>query len=102
LHPTDDRSVRFCDACKQNVHYCDTIEARRHALKGHCVSIDLGVGRRDGDISREVLDTLANDETAVTGLVRPPSWRVRELILIPDPVSADRQRRKQQRGEEPA
>src|SRR5947209_8123112 len=42
LLPTNDRTVRFCDACQQNVHYCDTItEARRHAWDGHCIALDL-------------------------------------------------------------
>src|SRR5262249_54891555 len=40
LHSTDAPAVRFCDECRQNVHYCDTItEAREHVRAGHCIAI---------------------------------------------------------------
>ena len=41
LQLTDDPAVRHCDACDQNVHYCDDIaEARKHAAQGRCVALD--------------------------------------------------------------
>jgi len=50
---TDNGAVRLCDACKQAVHYCDTItEARQHAQQGHCIAVDLGIIRRPDDLSR--------------------------------------------------
>src|SRR5262249_20738897 len=52
MTPTEDNSVRRCEGCKENVHYCDTItEAREHAQQGHCVAVDLGIIRRHDDLS---------------------------------------------------
>ena len=40
LMPTDDPKVRFCNTCKKNVHYCDTLqEAQNHAANGNCVAL---------------------------------------------------------------
>src|SRR5262249_3880566 len=51
MTPTEDAAVRFCEGCTQYVHYCDTIAvARLHAQQGHCVAVDLGIIRRDGDL----------------------------------------------------
>lgn len=51
LKPTEDQTVRFCDSCKQDVHYCDTIiKARGHAWDRHCIAVDLGVIRREHDL----------------------------------------------------
>ncbi|HVL11543.1 MAG TPA: TIGR02996 domain-containing protein [Gemmata sp.] len=56
LAATDDNAVRFCDDCKQHVHYCDTIEAaRRHAWKGECVAVNLGVIRQERDLEQPVM-----------------------------------------------
>ena len=39
LQATDDPSVRFCDGCKKDVHYCHTDEETiRHAQAGHCIA----------------------------------------------------------------
>jgi len=51
LAPTGRDNVRFCDACAQQVFYCDTIgEAREHARLGHCMVVDAVVERRPGDL----------------------------------------------------
>ncbi len=51
LAVSENDGVRFCDQCKQEVHYCDTIEtARKHAWSGECVAVDLGVIRHEGDL----------------------------------------------------
>jgi uncharacterized protein (TIGR02996 family) len=51
MRPTADDAVRHCDACRQAVHYCHSItEARQHALGGHCIAVDLGVIRCEGDL----------------------------------------------------
>ena len=40
LQVTENNSVRFCDACQENVYYCtDKQEAEQHAHKGHCIAI---------------------------------------------------------------
>src|SRR5262245_33019739 len=51
LTATDDDAVRFCEGCQKHVYYCDTIrDARSHAFAGHCVAVNLGVIRREGDL----------------------------------------------------
>lgn len=40
LQKTESDSVRFCDACQENVYYCtEPQEVNRHAHQGHCVAI---------------------------------------------------------------
>jgi uncharacterized protein (TIGR02996 family) len=91
LRPSDDRTVRFCDACRQNVHFCDTItEARSHASDGHCVAVDLGVIRREGDLE---------GWHWMLGRVSVEMLRAEEELMRPDPVSAERERRKRERAE---
>jgi len=91
LRPTDDRAVRFCDGCQQSVHYCDTIvQARDHAWQGHCIAVDLGIIRRERDLEPEWL---------MAGLLgRPsPEYLQEEMKRMrPDPVSAEREKRKQE------
>jgi uncharacterized protein (TIGR02996 family) len=49
---TAEATVRHCERCKENVHYCDTITAaREHAGQGHCVAVDLGIIRKDNDLA---------------------------------------------------
>jgi uncharacterized protein (TIGR02996 family) len=51
LQPTANRTVRHCESCGKNVHYCDNIaDAREHSWEGHCIAVDLGVLRRDNDL----------------------------------------------------
>jgi uncharacterized protein (TIGR02996 family) len=51
LQPTDDTTVRHCAACNKNVHYCDNLaDAREHSAENHCIAVDIGVIRRDGDL----------------------------------------------------
>jgi uncharacterized protein (TIGR02996 family) len=41
LTPTDRDEVRFCEECKETVHYCrNDVEAQRLADNGKCVAID--------------------------------------------------------------
>ncbi len=56
LTPTGDTTVRHCETCRENVHYCDTIvTARDHAQQGHCVAVDLGIIRRENDLIKRRL-----------------------------------------------
>jgi uncharacterized protein (TIGR02996 family) len=49
----DELSVRFCEACKENVFYCTSItQAKGHMQSGSCVALDPGVPRQEGDLSR--------------------------------------------------
>jgi uncharacterized protein (TIGR02996 family) len=91
LRPTDDPAVRFCDGCRHNVYYCDTIgEARRHAWERHCIAVDLGVIRRKGDLEPPTQMLLGRPS---------PTWLRREQErLQPDPVSAERERRKRDKN----
>jgi uncharacterized protein (TIGR02996 family) len=87
LQTTVDQAVRFCDSCRQNVHYCDTImEARQHAQNGHCIAVDLGVIRREDD--------LAPRRFMMMGWPSPETLRQEEERVRPDAVSAERERRK--------
>jgi uncharacterized protein (TIGR02996 family) len=88
LSPTSDEAVRFCDSCRDNVHYCDTImAAREHAWQGHCVVVDLGVIRRERDLEPRQM---------VLGIPGPGFYRREDERLKPDPVSAERERRKRE------
>jgi uncharacterized protein (TIGR02996 family) len=52
LTPTKDAKVRFCESCKQQVHFCTTLrEARSRAAQRQCVAVTLGLIRRPGDLS---------------------------------------------------
>jgi uncharacterized protein (TIGR02996 family) len=88
LRPTEDQAVRFCDACRQGVHYCATItEARQHAWEGHCIALDLGVIRRDRDLEPEMM---------MLGRPSPEAMRREWERVQPDPVSAERERKKRE------
>jgi uncharacterized protein (TIGR02996 family) len=52
LEETLSADVRFCSACRKDVHFCRSVEAAREMAetKGHCVAIDLGVIRKAGDM----------------------------------------------------
>ena len=51
LQTTEDAAVRYCEGCRQNVYYCNTIsEAQGRANCGECVAISLTVLRRPGDV----------------------------------------------------
>jgi uncharacterized protein (TIGR02996 family) len=95
LQPTDDREVRFCRACSLSVYYCDTImEVRQHAGQGHCVAVDLGIIRREGDLANPEPDRIS------VGRPSPESIRREQERLLPDPVSVERERRKQKARED--
>ncbi len=48
---TDNHNVRHCETCFQSVYFCDNLaDARDHSLAGHCIVVDLGVIRREGDL----------------------------------------------------
>ena len=86
MQPTEQLAVRYCDSCRESVHYCDTImAARQHAGEGHCIAVDLGVIRRKDDL-----------EPPRMWLGRPSAATIRQEHERnePDPVSAERERRK--------
>jgi len=40
--------VRYCSTCRQNVYYCDSLEAvEEHRRAGHCICIEAGVADED-------------------------------------------------------
>lgn len=52
MEPTDDDKVRHCETCNKNVYFCDNLaDAREHSQGGHCIAGDLGIIRRDGDLT---------------------------------------------------
>ena len=51
MRSTDDSKVRHCETCAKRVYFCDNLaDAREHSREGHCIAVDLGVIRRDGDL----------------------------------------------------
>jgi uncharacterized protein (TIGR02996 family) len=94
LTPTTDGAVRFCESCRQDVHYCDTIAtARQHTAKRHCVAVDLGIIRRENDLGLEPkMERLGRVSPEA---LRREQERERERRK-PDSVSEARERRKQQ------
>jgi uncharacterized protein (TIGR02996 family) len=88
---TEDNTVRHCEQCKENVHYCDTItDAREHAQQGHCVAVDLGIIRRAGDLDPPVL---------MMGRISPAAYEREQNRLEPDAVSREREERKRKQSE---
>ncbi len=53
LQDLGEPNARFCTACRQSVHYCETVEDARNIAEavGFCVVIDLGVPRKAGDMA---------------------------------------------------
>jgi uncharacterized protein (TIGR02996 family) len=52
LRPTEHDGVRFCETCQKDVFYCDSVRmARAHASQGHCVAVQLGLPRQQGDLA---------------------------------------------------
>src|SRR5262245_7967950 len=87
---TEDHNVRFCELCKEDVHYCDTItQAREHAQQEHCVAVDLGIIRREGDLLRPVV---------VVGRPGPEWYKWERNWLQVDAVSRERELQKQKKG----
>ena len=86
LQVTNENGIRFCDTCNHHVHYCDTImSAREHAAEGHCVAVDLGIIRREGDLEPEHM---------WLGMPSVETLKNEEERLKPDAVSLARERRK--------
>jgi uncharacterized protein (TIGR02996 family) len=74
LKVTGDPTVRHCDACDKNVHYCHTLEeAQSHARQGHCVAVRLGVLRYPGDLDHATADA-ANE--MLMGMFEPSTDEV--------------------------
>ncbi|OWK38650.1 TIGR02996 domain-containing protein [Fimbriiglobus ruber] len=93
MRVTDDNAVRFCEGCRQEVYYCDTIMgARRHARVGHCVAVDCGIERKPRDLQPPPM---------LLGKVLPNSRAYQRITerSQPDPVSVERERQRRERGE---
>jgi uncharacterized protein (TIGR02996 family) len=85
LEPTDAVNVRFCSECERTVHYCPTIQAaRKHALAGDCIAVDVAIPRKDGDLEKPLM-VLGRPGPAARARMRA-AWEV-------DEVSQERTRR---------
>lgn len=52
MKPTEEDNRRHCETCSKNVYFCDNLaDAREHAHEGHCIAVDLGIIRREGDLN---------------------------------------------------
>jgi uncharacterized protein (TIGR02996 family) len=86
MSPTGKPGTRLCGDCLKLVYFCDTItDARRHAWQSHCIAIDQGVIRREGDLE---------PPRTVAGIVSLDTLNRLEDLQRPDPVSAARERKK--------
>lgn len=73
MTPTDDDKVRHCEACKQNVYFCETIgEAQLRAWHGECVAVNLAVPREKGDLNRP--------RPMLAGVIAPSYWDEGETV----------------------
>jgi uncharacterized protein (TIGR02996 family) len=89
MAPTDTPAVRYCGDCREKVYFCDTIgEARRHTWDGHCIAVDVGIPRREGDLEMPMM---------VLGRPSLEYMRRQEELQRPDPVSVARERKKAER-----
>jgi hypothetical protein len=56
MEPTGDKDVRHCETCNKDVYFCDNLaDAREHSQEGHCIAVDLGITRQDGDLMPRTL-----------------------------------------------
>jgi uncharacterized protein (TIGR02996 family) len=118
LTPTEAQKVRFCDNCKKQVHYCETIaEARGHAAQGHCVAVALALVRRPDDLipprppglvgairlTPEMIERLGRPDLTVIGTTvdpGPPSVQQLRPEWVPQaPARPRRPGRKRRRKE---
>jgi hypothetical protein len=48
LERTKQWEVRYCTTCRQNVFYCDSLEAvKEHRRAGHCICVETGLDDED-------------------------------------------------------
>jgi uncharacterized protein (TIGR02996 family) len=89
LQLTGNARVRFCTACRAEVHYADDLrQAREHAEMGRCVAVDPAVPRWEGDLDPEEfmgiidIDNFPDPEPRYAEPPRPPRrkprpwWRI--------------------------
>lgn len=56
MRPTSHEDVRLCETCSTRVYYCDNLaDAREHSQANHCIAVDLGVIRRDDDLTPRMM-----------------------------------------------
>ncbi|MFO0735982.1 MAG: TIGR02996 domain-containing protein [Labilithrix sp.] len=68
LERTEKPDERWCKSCKKRVYYASTIPAaRRLAIAGQCVSVDLVVPRFEGDLEPQPIQ--------MRGAMLPPRYR---------------------------
>ena len=92
LRATGEPAVRFCETCRKNVHYCETIqEARLHAENDECVAVDCAIPRQPGDLEIGL-------RGMKLGRVSPDYFRQLEERRRPDEVSEERERCKRGEG----
>ncbi len=122
LNPTDDPKVRFCDTCKENVHYCDTLqEAQSHTANGHCVAMALPLLRHSvlnrvpqppppkflapPRLTSEMIERLRNASVRGIRMGTPPPTNEVPPVPVTEPEQQERgpgerpnRRRKRQKG----
>ena len=76
LTPTDAVGVRYCDACRQNVYYSESIDdAKRNAAQGRCVAVCVALPRSRWDLYPQVRATVGKlSPTALAFLRQHGQW----------------------------
>jgi|GEM_PF-2485800 len=111
LTRTNDAKVRFCEGCKQHVHYCDTLqEAQTHATNGHCVALSLALVRKPNDLLPQSINQpihLTPDQIERIGkpprsvVVNSPMYELPPPApvpqWVPEPAAEDRNERPNRR-----
>jgi uncharacterized protein (TIGR02996 family) len=55
LRPTADETVRFCEACGQQVFFCSSLKlAQTHAAVGDCIAVDPRLVRKLDDLESDL------------------------------------------------
>ncbi|MBN9120485.1 MAG: TIGR02996 domain-containing protein [Planctomycetes bacterium] len=89
LTPTTNERVRFCEACKKEVHYCDELEyARTITRRGGCVALSLAILRRPGDLTGSGTVRLTPEmiERLRAASVRGQRLSISEITRAPSPL----------------
>ena len=84
LQKTKSDSIRFCDACQENVYYCVYGEIAHHIKQGHCVAIaskficDANNQYSNDEANQSVASAWDNLEELQAGMLEHPTAKVRQ------------------------
>ena len=83
LQKTKSDSIRFCDACQENVYYCVYGEIAQHIKQGHCVAFsskfvdNANTQHSNGELDRDVASAWDIVEEIQLGIAEHPTRETR-------------------------